>query len=89
VFRLKSVSYVTSTEYAFKDWVERRPESRSGERAKKLKFSNYAKPIVPKGESPLRGRIDAGGQPMYINPKTNTMLYYIKKQMSSLERVLQ
>ena len=91
VFRLKSVSYVTSTEYAFKDYVERRPESKSGNnpKAKKLKISDYVKPTVRRGESPLRGRIDAGGQPMYINPKTNTMLYYIKKQMSSLERVLQ
>ena len=29
-----------------------------------------------------------GGQPTNVNVKTNTILYYIKRQMANLQRVL-
>lgn len=85
VFRLEDVQYIRKTEYAFKDWVERKPEYRSmsNPKAKKPKLPDYAKP-----KNPLRGRLDEGGQPTYINVKTNTILYYIKKQVAELDRVI-
>lgn len=85
VFRLEDVQYIAKTEYSFKDWVERKPEYRSmsNPKAQKLKLPDYAKP-----KNPLRGRLDEGGQPTYINVKTNTILYYIKKQVAELDRVM-
>ena len=83
VFRLEDVQYIAKTEYSFKDWVERKPEYRSmsNPKAQKLKLPDYAKP-----KNPLRGRLDEGGQPTYINVKTNTdyveplMNYFNKRE---------
>jgi len=87
VFKLDNVEYIVKTKYSFKDWVERKPEYRSmaGERskAKKYKFREYKRP-----RHGLRGRLDEGGQPTHINVKSNTILYYIKKQVSELKRVM-
>tara|TARA_B100001113_G_scaffold353855_1_gene360646 strand:+ start:16661 stop:18439 length:1779 start_codon:yes stop_codon:yes gene_type:complete len=91
VFYLDSVSYKILEEYEFRDWTERSPESRYGDKQKKFKFERY-KRGQSKDESgkvnPLLGRVDAGGQPTNVSVKSNTILYYIKRQMSNLQRVL-
>jgi len=86
VFKLEDALYLVKSEYAFKDWVERRPEYRSmgSSKAQKFKFRDYKSP-----RDALRGRLDEGGQPTYVDVKTNTILYYIKKQVSELKRVME
>ena len=91
VFYLDNVSYKILAEYEFRDWTERSPESRYGEKQKKYKFERYkrgqSKDATGK-VSPLLGRVDAGGQPTNVSVKSNTILYYIKRQMTNLQRVL-
>ena len=96
VFSLVSVSYAVSTEYKIgRMHSERMPERRSMATgtAKKYKVSG-AYTFNPDKETygsktNLMGGTDAGGQRVYIDNRTNTILFYIKKQINDLQKAIQ
>ena len=86
VFYLEGVSYHIVDEFEFKDWTERSPEGKgSWQKQKKLRGS-LKQPKAPGGG--LAGKTQTGGQPTNVSVKTNTIIYYIKRQMANLQRVL-
>ena len=79
-------------EYEYRDWTERSPEGRGQwDKQKKYRLDRYKRGQSKDARgkvSPLLGRVDAGGQPTDVSVKSNTILYYIKRQMTNLQRVL-
>ena len=84
VFYFEAISYHITDEFEFRDWTERSPEGKGQwSKQKKLRFKQ------PKASGGgLAGKTQSGGQPTNVNVKTNTILYYIKRQMANLQRVL-
>jgi len=96
VFSLVSVSYAVSTEYKIgRMHSERMPERRSmatGTAVKpKLSGAYSYNPDKKKygTTANLMGGTDAGGQRVYIDNRTNTILFYIKKQIDNLQKAIQ
>ena len=86
VFRLLNVDYIIKQEYDFTDWTERKPEYRPGSNPKAEKLRLRTRSLEPQDR--LAGREPSGGQPTYVSVKSNTMLYYIKNQVSRLKGML-
>ena len=95
VFSLIGVSYVVNTEYKIGQvHSERMPERRSMATgtAKKYKLTDDYKYTPNKEKHGARanlvGGTDSGGQPTYIDNRTNTILFYIKKQIHNLQKAI-
>ncbi len=83
VFKLVGVNYSVKQRYDFRDWTERKPER--GNRPMEEQKPKFGKPGKSLG---LTGMSEAGGQPTNISVKTNTLLYYIKRQIANLQGAL-
>ena len=85
VFRLVSVEYIVKDTFGFRPSVERRPEFRSGSnpKAEKPRISGHLKP-----DDPLLGRLPEGGPPTHVDIKSNTIKYYVIRQVAMLEEMM-
>jgi hypothetical protein len=92
VYRLDKVMFKTSKDFTddFTDWTERSPERFTGANQKKIKIGrpNVKSEDKTSTISANEGRTEMGGQPTNVQVKTNTLIYYIKRQIASLQRVL-
>ena len=94
IYRLENVSFKATRRYDLgKDWTERRPQAKiKWDKRKKYAFDEprirREKTKDSSNTFSTEGQLASGGQPVNVQVKTNTLIYYMKRQMANLVRVL-